>query len=99
MKHLILSLGLVSVCFSLQDIENAGRESACMALCKRDGYTAGIATGKGCACIDSKPVFEDYMHRRMNLGPRPDVPFLPENKSKDVTFKVNPEGYFGNYDE
>lgn len=57
------------------------KNEACRALCVRDGYNQGKAYKLGCACIDLKENYEQYVTRSMSLGPRPDVAFNPDPKA------------------
>ena len=78
MRHL---LALALVCYTLTDLKN----EACKVLCQRDGYTTGYATKQGgCGCVDEKESLKNYVHRSMNLGPKPDVPFIPEAQSRST---------------
>lgn len=70
------------------------KNEACRALCVRDGYNQGKAYKLGCACIDLKENYEQYVTRSMSLGPRPDVAFIPESRSGG-DIKV----YFGEKDK
>lgn len=56
-------LSLVAICYSLTDVKN----EACRALCVRDGYSSGKSTKTGCACIDEKPSYQNYITRTMKL--------------------------------
>ena len=72
---------VLAICLTIQDVRNEG----CSVLCMRDGYSGGKMANKGCACIDEKPSYKDYINRSMSLGPAPDVPFTPnQNKSGDI---------------
>ena len=57
--------GLAFGCLGKKDLLNA----KCEALCVRDGYASGRYE-KSCLCFDDKGSIDDYLSRRVHLGPQ-----------------------------
>lgn len=69
------------------------RDEGCRVKCISKGYDSGAAYKKGCRCIDLKESYDDFIHNRMSLGPRPDVPFQDTSNKDSRLSIIVPDSY------
>lgn len=84
---------LLALCLTMSDVKNEG----CRVMCIRDGYASGKSNKNSCVCVDVKESYEGFANRSMGLGPRPDVPFIPESKAKSSSITIDLPEYPEHY--